>query len=108
MENNDQRFDQLIEQAIGHQKHSEQMNIRIMETVKRSARRRRVKMWLRMVAFALFVPLTAIGFAACILTTKDALEAAIGGLYIVPVVLVAIVGIATEIRLVKDFSPLDV
>jgi hypothetical protein len=31
-----------------------------------------------------------------------------GTLHIIPVVLIAAVGIATEIRLVRDFSPLDV
>ncbi len=108
MESNDQRFDRLIEQAIGHQKHSEQLNIRIMEAVKRTARRRKAKMWLRMVAFSLFVPLTAVAFVGCILLTKDVLEATMGTLYIIPVVLIAIVGTATEIRLVRDFSPLDV
>lgn len=106
--NNDKRFDELIGQAIVRQKHKEQLNAKIMKMVKHSQRRRKVKMWLRMVAFAMFIPLSIVTFIGCILLSTTYLEQALGVYAIVPIVLVAIVGIVTEIRLMTDFSPYDV
>lgn len=108
MESNDKRFDELIGQAIAHQKQQEAMNARIMVAVKRTARRAKRRMWLRIIAFALFVPLSIIAFIGCIFLAKNYLEEALGSLAIVPMVLMAIVGIVTEVRLVADFSPLEV
>ncbi len=108
MESNDQKFDALIGQAIAHHKQNEVMNARIMVAVKRTARRAKRRMWLRIIAFALFVPLSIAAFIGCILLAKTYLEEILGIFAIVPMVLVAIVGVVTEIRLVADFSPYDV
>lgn len=104
MESNDKKFDTLIGQAIANQKQREQMNARIMEAVRRTSRRRKRLMWFRMVAFALFVPVSAFAFAGCILLAKDYLAETLDTLAIVPIAIVAIVGVITEIKLVEIFS----
>lgn len=105
MKSNDQRFDRLVEQAVAREKHLEAMNARIVESVRRSARRRRVKMWCRMVAFALFVPLT---IGAFILASCAAYDFLGGWQGVAIAALIAITGIVTEIRLMADFSPHEV
>lgn len=105
MESNDQKFDKLVEQAIAREKQLEAMNARIMKSVRRSARRRKAKMWCRMVAFALFVPLS---IGAFILAARYALDFFGDGSGVVVAAMIAITGIVTEIRLMADFSPHEV
>ena len=93
MKSNDQRFDRLVEQAVAREKHLEAMNARIVESVRRSARRRRVKMWCRMVA---------------ILASCAAYDFLGGWQGVAIAALIALTGIVTEIRLMADFSPHEV
>lgn len=105
MESSDQRFDKLIEESVVRSKHLEAMNIRIMASVKRSARRRRVKMWCRMVTFALFVPLSIGAFVVATYAAYDFF----GGVRGVAVAgMIAITGVVSELRLMADFSPYEV
>lgn len=105
MESNDQRFDKLVEQAVAREKQLEAMNARIMQSVRRSARRRKAKMWCRMVAFALFVPLSIGAFIVASYAAYDFL----GGVRGIAIgAMIAIAGIVTEIRLMADFSPHEV
>lgn len=105
MENKDQKFDQLIEQSLAREKFIIGMNKRIVQQVRRVARRRRVKMWCRMIAFALFVPLS---IGAFILATRYAYDFFGGGIGVVVAAMISITGLVTEMRLVANFSPHEV
>lgn len=105
MESKDQKIDQLIKQSLAREKFIVEMNERIVQQVRRAARRRRVKMWCRMLAFALFVPLSIGTF---ILATRYAYDFFGGGIGVVVAAMISITGLVTEMRLVADFSPHEV
>lgn len=105
MESNDQKFDKLIEKSLAREKFIAEINGRIMKEVRRAARRRRVKMWCRVVTFALFVPISIVAFIAA---TRFALNFFGDERGVVVAAMIVITGIVTELRLVANFSPYEV
>lgn len=98
----DKELDLLINKAITRERQVQQMNARIMQAVRRNERRRTARMWLRVVGFALFVPISLLAFAGCAHLVITLLGGPLG---VVAATVVAITGIITEISLVADFSP---
>ena len=98
----DKEFDLLIGQALAQEKQMEALNVSIMETVRRNERRRVARMWLRVVAFALFIPISALAFVGCAQLVVHLLGGVFGMVVAAPII---ITGIVTEISLVADFSP---
>ena len=102
----DKELDLLINKAITRERQVQQMNARIMQAVRRHERRRTARMWLRVVAFALFVPISALAFAGCAHLVAHLVAHLLGGLFgLVIAATIIITGIITEISLVADFSP---
>ena len=97
----DKELDLLINKAITRERQMQQMNARIVQAVRRHERRRTARMWLRVVAFALFVPISALAFAGCAHLVITLLGGPLG---VVAATVVAITGIITEVQLVADFS----
>lgn len=97
----DKQLDLLIGQALAREKQVQQMNARIVQAVRRNEHRRTAKMWLRMVAFAFFVPILALSFAGCTHLVFNLLG---GHLGVVAAIAVAITGIVTEVQIVADFT----
>lgn len=98
----DKELDLLINKAITRERQVQQMNARIMQAVRRHERRHTARMWLRVVAFALFVPISALAFAGCAQLVVHLLGEVFGMVVAAPII---ITGILTEISLVADFSP---
>lgn len=98
----DKELDLLINKAITRERQVQQMNARIMQAVRRNERRRTARMWLRVVAFALFVPISALAFVGCAQLVVHLLGEVFGMVVAAPII---ITGILTEISLVADFSP---
>lgn len=97
----DKQFDLLIGQALARERQVQQMNARIVQAVRRNERRRTARMWLRMVGFALFVPISLLAFAGCAHLVITLLGGPLG---VVAATVVAITGIVTEVQLVAGFS----
>ncbi|MBR3682766.1 MAG: hypothetical protein IKL67_05055 [Tidjanibacter sp.] len=98
----DKQFDLLIGQALARERQVQQMNARIVQAVRRNERKRTARMWLRVVAFALFVPISALAFVGCAQLVVHLLGEVFGMVVAAPII---ITGILTEISLVADFSP---
>jgi hypothetical protein len=98
----DKELDLLINKAITRERQVQQMNARIVQAVRQHERRRTVRMWLRVVAFALFVPISALAFVGCAHLVAHLLGGLFGLVVAAPII---ITGIITEISLVADFSP---
>ncbi|MBP3382359.1 MAG: hypothetical protein J6K78_00425 [Tidjanibacter sp.] len=98
----DKELDLLINKAITRERQVQQMNTRIMQAVRRHERRRTARMWLRVVAFALFIPISALAFVGCAQLVVHLLGEVFGMVVAAPII---ITGILTEISLVADFSP---
>lgn len=97
----DKELDLLINKAITRERQVQQMNARIMQAIRRNERRRTARMWLRMVGFALFVPISLLAFAGCAHLVITLLGGPLG---VVAATVVAITGIVTEVQLVAGFS----
>lgn len=97
----DKELDLLINKAITRERQVQQMNARIVQAVRRHERRRTARMWLRVVAFALFVPISLLAFVGCVHLVITLLGGPLG---VVAATVVAITGIITEVQLVAGFS----
>ena len=97
----DKELDLLINKAITRERQVQQMNARIVQAIRRHERRQVARMWLRVVAFALFVPISLLAFAGCAHLVITLLGGPLG---VVAAIVVAITGIITEVQLVADFS----
>lgn len=97
----DKELDLLINKAITRERQVQQMNARIVQAVRRNERRRTARMWLRMVGFALFVPISLLAFAGCAHLVITLLGGPLG---VVAATVIAITGIVTEVQLVAGFS----
>lgn len=97
----DKELDLLINKAITRERQVQQMNARIVQAVRRHERRRTARMWLRVVGFALFVPISLLAFAGCAHLVITLLGGPLG---VVAATVVAITGIVTEVQLVAGFS----
>ncbi len=98
---NEQELDKLITEAIGRKELLDRIDNTVMAELRHSARRERIRLWLRLAAFAFGLPFVIWCFVAGAIMMKDIYMSAFT---IIGLVLSAIVLIISTVKAINVFS----